>query len=87
MKQFKYDLIPRRNEKKDSLIFRSFLELFFTTGEIRYLKIIRLENGVIQLSAVSNILEATLSCLVLITKNKKHSYNVVTVFEIGNKHW
>ena len=87
MEQFKYDLIPRRNEKKVFLIFRSFLELFFTTGEIRYLKIIRLENGVIQLRAVSNILEATLSSLVLITKNKKHSYNVVTVFEIGNKHW
>ena len=78
MEQFKYYLIPRRNVKK---IFTRSLEIYgqLLLTETRHLKVIRLVNIVIQLKAVLNILEGTLLYLVLITKNKKRSDNVVTI--------
>ena len=64
-------------------IFTRSLEIYalllLAAGETQHLKVIRLVNRVIQLEAVLNILEGTLLYLVLITKNKKRSDNVVTI--------
>lgn len=64
-------------------IFTRSLEIYalllLTAGETQHLKVIRLVNRVIQLRAVLNILEGTLLYLVLITKNKKRSDNVVAI--------